>query len=133
MVNNQTKNRITVEKDYYDNDLNILCNEGQIHQAFLNIIVNAIHSIENKGSIKISTRKLDNQVSVIITDTGTGISRENLLRITDTFFTTKPAGKGTGLGLSITYNIISEHNGSIQFESELNLGTTVKVTLPFHL
>ncbi len=132
MVNNQTKNRITVEKDYYYNDLNILCNEGQIHQAFLNIIVNAIHSVENKGLIKISTQKLDNQVCVIISDTGTGISKENLLRITDPFFTTKPAGKGTGLGLSITYNIISEHNGSIQFESELNLGTTVKVILPFN-
>jgi len=132
MVNNQTKNRITIEKDYYVNDLNILCNEGQIHQAFLNIIVNAIHSIENKGSIKISTQELNNQACVIISDTGTGISKENILRITDPFFTTKPAGKGTGLGLSITYNIISEHNGSIQFESELNLGTTVKVTLPFN-
>lgn len=132
MVNNQTKNRITVEKDYYGNDLNILCNEGQIHQAFLNIIVNAIHSIENKGSLKISTQELNNQVCVIISDTGSGISKENLTRITDPFFTTKPAGKGTGLGLSITYNIISEHNGNIEFESELNLGTTVKITLPFN-
>jgi PAS domain S-box-containing protein len=132
MVNNQVKNRISIEKNYYNKDLNIICNEGQIHQAFLNIIVNAIHSIENKGSIKISTQELNNQVCVTITDTGSGISKKDIVRITDPFFTTKPAGKGTGLGLSITYNIISEHNGSIQFESELNLGTTVKVILPFN-
>lgn len=130
MVNSQTKNRITVEKEYYASDLNILCNEGQIHQAFLNIIVNAIHSIESKGSLKVSTKHQGSSVCITVADSGCGISKENLLRITDPFFTTKPAGKGTGLGLSITYNIISEHNGTIEFESELNLGTTVKVILP---
>ncbi|HNV52936.1 MAG TPA: PAS domain S-box protein, partial [Tenuifilaceae bacterium] len=133
MVNSQTKNRITVEKDYCGSDLNILCNEGQIHQAFLNIIVNAIHSIEDKGTIRIATQMLSNHVGITISDTGCGISDENLSRITDPFFTTKPAGKGTGLGLSITYNIILEHNGSIEFKSEQNLGTTVKVNLPYNI
>lgn len=130
MVYNQTKNKIDIEKNYCCNDIHVQCNEGQIHQAFLNIIINAIHAIEDKGFIRIETSLESNRLTVKFSDNGCGISKENLSKITDPFFTTKDPGKGTGLGLSITYNIILEHQGTIEFISEQGFGTTVKVTLP---
>ena len=66
----------------------------------------------------------------MFTDTGEGISPENLKKVTDPFFTTKDPGKGTGLGLYITYNIISDHKGTLNFESELGKGTTVTISIP---
>ena len=133
MVQNQTKNRIEINKEYYQTEALAHCNEGQIHQAFLNIIVNAIHAIENKGTIIIKTRKEDNCISIYFTDNGCGISKQHLAKITDPFFTTKDPGKGTGLGLSITYNIITEHNGTLEFESEFGKGTTAKIKLPINI
>ncbi|MGE0077837.1 MAG: PAS domain S-box protein [Bacteroidales bacterium] len=132
MVQNQTKNRIDIVKEYYNGDAVILCNEGQIHQAFLNIIVNAIQAIENSGTLLIKTSKGNTNFKISVTDNGCGISKKNLARITDPFFTTKDPGKGTGLGLSITYNIILEHNGTIEFESEVKKGTTVNIKLPIN-
>ena len=71
-------------------------------------------------------------MTLTITDTGSGISHENLKRITDPFFTTRDPGKGTGLGLSITYTIIREHDGALEFESALGKGTKAIVTLPIN-
>lgn len=132
MVQNQTKNRIAINKEYYQNEALVNCNEGQIHQAFLNIIVNAIHAIENKGNITIRTLEEDDCISIYFTDNGCGINKQNLAKITDPFFTTKDPGKGTGLGLSITYSIITEHNGTLEFESEIGKGTTAKIKLPIN-
>ncbi len=131
MVNSEVVNRITINKNYCCEELLLLCKEGKIHQAILNILVNAINSIESKGTISITTLQENEMLKLIIADTGCGISKENLNRITDPFFTTKPPGSGTGLGLSITYTIIADHNGYMEFESELNKGTTVTIVLPF--
>jgi signal transduction histidine kinase len=67
---------------------------------------------------------------VIVQDTGTGISGENIRKIYDPFFTTKAAGKGTGLGLSVSYGIIQEHGGSISVESKTGVGTSFRLELP---
>jgi len=107
-----------------------LGNCGQLHQVFINILVNACQAIENKGIITIRTENNNDFASIRITDTGCGISEENLPKITDPFFTTKEPGKGTGLGLSITYNIIQAHGGKINFQSEVGVGTSVLITLP---
>lgn len=127
---NKTKNRIEVEKFYCCDEIIIYCNEGQLQQAFLNIFANAIYAIEGKGKIVVRTDIDENSAQISIVDNGCGISKENLTKITDPFFTTKPPGQGTGLGLSITYSIISEHGGSLEFSSEKGEGTTVKIVLP---
>jgi signal transduction histidine kinase len=82
------------------------------------------------GTITITTAVHKEEVSIVISDTGCGISKENISKVTDPFFTTKDPGKGTGLGLSVSYNIIQAHIGNLSFQSEPNQGTTVKIVLP---
>jgi PAS domain S-box-containing protein len=130
MLNNQIKNRVTIEREFTLEPFTISCNEGKLHQAILNLISNAVQSIENKGTIRIKTRKDNKNIQIIIADSGCGISSDNLSKIRDPFFTTKAPGRGTGLGLSITSNIIEEHDGSLDFESELGKGTKVYINLP---
>ena len=108
----------------------VLGNDGQLHQVFLNIINNAIQAIGTNGEINISNKIVKNTLKILIKDNGTGIAEEYMAKLTDPFFTTKAPGKGTGIGLSISYNIIKSHKGSITFESEVNKGTAVTVSLP---
>jgi signal transduction histidine kinase len=130
MLKSQLKYKVDVQKLYTSKPFTLICNEGKLHQAILNILINAEQSIEDKGSIIITTNLVINRLVITITDTGSGISAENLPRITDPFFTTKDPGKGTGLGLSITYNILQEHKGTLEFESQQGVGTKAIVTLP---
>lgn len=132
MLQNQIKHKIEIKKDYSNKSYSLFGNEGKLHQAFLNVISNAIQAIYKSGIIIIKTNITKNDFKIFVTDNGCGISQENLPKILDPFFTTKEPGKGTGLGLSITYNIIKEHNGEIEFDSKQNEGTTVKITLPIN-
>ena len=132
MLHNQMKNRIEVIKKYNNSNYNLWCNEGRLHQVFLNILSNSIQAIDDKGTITIFTSIKKDYLSIEISDTGCGICNENLSKITDPFFTTKEPGKGTGLGLSITYNIIKEYNGTLEFESEVGVGTKAIITLPIN-
>ncbi|MDF1547887.1 MAG: ATP-binding protein [Bacteroidales bacterium] len=132
MLHNLLKHRITIVKKYTTIPYVVTGNEGRLHQSFLNIVKNSIQAIDDKGQITIET-SLDEEkkeVEIIITDTGKGIKKEHLSKITDAFFTTKDAGSGTGLGLAITYNIIKEHHGDINYFSEMNNGTQVIIYLP---
>ncbi len=130
LLSNQYKDRIEIVKNYCDCASSLYANEGQIHQAFMNILINAIQAISSEGRIAISTFEQVNAFKVTIEDTGCGIDPKNLSRVFDPFFTTKEPGVGTGLGLSITYNIIKDHNGTISLESEKGKGTKVTVVLP---
>jgi len=111
---------------------------GEINQVILNIIINAVHAIKanseniESGLIEIETDLLDeSHVLLTITDNGCGMDVKTISKIFDPFFTTKEVGLGTGLGLSITYDIITnKHNGIIDVESYINVGTTLKITLP---
>jgi PAS domain S-box-containing protein len=132
ILQNQTKNRIDIEKNYTDVKYGLKGNEGKLHQVVMNILTNAIHAIDTKGEIKIKTYVKDQRFNLQVTDTGCGIKPEHLSKVLDPFFTTKEPGKGTGLGLSIANNILQEHSGSIEFESKLNKGTTVLITLPLN-
>jgi len=130
ILQNRTKNRIAITKNFYPERLLIKGNVGKLHQMFLNIIFNAIQAIEDIGEIEIVTASEEDRIEVKIIDNGCGISEENLMLITDPFFTTKPPGEGTGLGLSITYSIVKDHSGTISFQSEVDVGTTVILCFP---
>ncbi|MEW5949307.1 MAG: ATP-binding protein [Thermodesulfobacteriota bacterium] len=132
IVWNELKYKATVTKDYGDIP-EVCCYPQQVNQVFMNILVNAAHAIEERGEIKISTVCLngdESRVEVRISDTGKGIPPENLKKIFNPFFTTKPIGKGTGLGLSMAYSIVKKHDGEIKVESEVGKGTTFIITLP---
>jgi len=105
----------------------------QMQQVFLNIIINAEYFMteaHNRGTLTITTKKNNSNVMISIADDGPGISRENLSRIFNPFFTSKEAGKGTGLGLSICHGIVSEHGGQIYARSQPGKGATIVVELP---
>ncbi|MFT7028728.1 MAG: signal transduction histidine kinase/ligand-binding sensor domain-containing protein [Marinoscillum sp.] len=130
ILKNQIRDGITVFENFSNEDYQIKGNNGQLHQVFLNILTNAIQSIEKQGYLTIHTFKDNHHMVIEITDTGQGIDPKILSKITEPFFTTKAPGKGTGLGLSIAYNIVKDHNGTIEFKSEVDKGTKVIVKFP---
>lgn len=114
-----------------DNEIpEIYCDSNQLKQVFLNYIKNAIEACSNGGQIDITVKKDDRGVLIDINDNGSGISKENLKRIGTPFYTTK--ANGTGLGLMISQRIISNHKGTVLFNSEEGEGTTVSIKLPYH-
>ena len=129
IVANELKYKTEVKKDYGHVPA-IVCNPQKISQVFVNLLMNAVQSIENKGVITIRTYTKNNHVGIDITDTGRGISPENVTKIFDPFFTTKPVWAGVGLGLSVGYDIVRKHGGSMTFHSKLGQGTTFTVRLP---
>jgi len=114
----------------------------QIKQVIMNMVVNAQHAVEEKGSIAVSTRRVMRphpdmetpvpMVEVAIVDTGCGIPDNNLRRIFDPFFTSKDVGKGTGLGLSVSHGIVEAHGGLIEVQSKVGEGSTFRVLLPLN-
>ena len=111
----------------------LLVDPHQVQQVFLNIVNNARQAVEAfrpHGTIRISTGTTGQRVWIRFQDDGPGISAENLAKIFNPFFTTKPVGKGTGLGLSLSYGIIQEHGGSITAESKAGQGTSFIIDLP---
>ncbi|MBI2454661.1 MAG: GAF domain-containing protein [candidate division NC10 bacterium] len=111
-----------------------------LQQVFLNLLTNALDAIEGGGEVRIAARHRRDPggrgpgrawLDVMVSDTGTGISAEDLARVFDPFFTTKEVGKGTGLGLAICQSIIEQHRGTIEVQSEgPGKGTVVTVSLP---
>ena len=90
-----------------------------------------LHAIgPERGTITIRTGAEGSNVWFEVADTGSGINKDNLARIFDPFYTTKPVGKGTGLGLSLSYGIVQKHHGRIDVSTEVGAGTTFRVTLP---
>jgi two-component system, NtrC family, sensor kinase len=129
IVWNEIKYKAVVEKDFGDIPL-LLCYPQRLDQVFLNILINAAHAIAANGTIRIQTRHVSGRIEITISDNGCGIPEENLARIFDPFFTTKAVGKGTGLGLHLAYNIISDHNGTIEVKSRVGEGTSFIIRLP---
>jgi PAS domain S-box-containing protein len=129
IVWNELKYKATVTKDYGDLP-QVQCYPQQISQVFMNLLINAAQAIEKQGEIRIATRAVDGQVEVAISDTGSGIPKENLSKIFDPFFTTREVGKGTGLGLNVAYNIVKKHKGTIDVDSQVRKGTTFIIRIP---
>jgi two-component system, NtrC family, sensor kinase len=129
IVNNEIKYKANVVKAYGDIPA-VECLPSQLNQVFMNLLVNAAHAIDERGTITIRTGCEGDEVWVDIADTGHGIPPENLKKIFDPFFTTKPVGKGTGLGLSLAYGIVQKHHGRMEVQSEVGKGSTFRVSLP---
>ncbi|MBN2355813.1 response regulator [candidate division KSB1 bacterium] len=114
----------------------VLANQDDLGRLFSNLISNAIKYTPEKGSVQVSVRQAEGQLMVEITDTGIGLSEEDLQKIFGEFFRAKNAVQrkisGTGLGLSICKRIIEDHNGYIQVESKLDVGSRFRVILPVH-
>ena len=128
------KQGVKIEKDYDNNLPLIKGDESQLRQVVLNMVTNARDAISGEGTLRITTRRNDTEkgqfVEMAFSDTGNGISKEDIGKIFDPFFTTKRPGRGVGLGLSITHTIVKNHNGEILVDSELGKGTTFTIRLP---
>ncbi|HDY74505.1 MAG TPA: hypothetical protein ENH51_05290 [Euryarchaeota archaeon] len=109
---------------------NIMGDDKQLKQVFANILINAAQAMPNGGKLTVKTGVEDRFAIVSFSDTGVGISEENLRHIFDPFFTTKEVGSGTGLGLSLAYGIVKVQGGDITVESKLGSGTTFTVHMP---
>ncbi len=135
---------IEITTDLQENISPILGDQGQLHQALLNLALNARDAMPNGGKLIFKTELVSkviiaskfqkasatSYIAISISDTGIGIPQEMLQRIFEPFFTTKEKGKGTGLGLSVVYGVVSGLNGFIDVQSTVGKGTTFTIFLP---
>ena len=120
---------IEAKKDFQPGIPLVRVDPEQLQQTFLNLFTNACDAMPSGGTLTLRVHGGTNVVIEII-DNGTGIAAEDLSRVMESFFTTKPWGKGTGLGLPICRRIVEAHGGSLSIESEPGQGTTVRIVLP---
>ena len=133
MVSNEIKHRCRLVREYGEISP-VMANDGRLSQVFLNLLLNAVHAM-NEGEvegneIRLRTWQEGGQVLAEVRDTGKGISEEHLSSLFDPFFTTKEAGVGTGLGLPISKSIIESYGGCIEVSSEVGKGTRFRISLP---
>ncbi|HAZ64401.1 MAG TPA: hypothetical protein DCZ72_12450 [Armatimonadetes bacterium] len=109
----------------------VRCRPETVKQALLNLFVNAAQAMPDGGRLTVATAgEQTDYPSLLVTDTGPGIAPEDLNRVFNPFFTTKPPGEGTGLGLGIARSGLEADGGLLEVESELGVGTTFRVSLP---
>jgi signal transduction histidine kinase len=102
----------------------------QIHQVLLNLLLNAVQAMDGEGTVKVHIGSRHDCACVAVTDTGRGISEQQLTQIFRPFYTTR--GNGTGLGLSLARRIVEEHHGRINVTSSVGKGSRFEVLLPFN-
>jgi len=132
LVENQARfQNIKIVKEFKTGIPMLFVDGDQIQQVFMNIIINAADAMSGDGgTLTIKTNNKDGAAEVSFTDTGCGMTKENLSKLFAPFFTTKEIGKGTGLGLAISYGIIQSHGGDIEVESQVGKGSTFRIKLP---
>lgn len=123
------KSNIAFANDVSD-DLRIIVDLHDFQQMLLNLMINAVQAMHDGGRLSIGGRRDNGAVKIDIIDTGTGITPENVGKIFDPFFSTKPTGEGTGLGLWLTYGIMKNYNGEITVESEVGKGSRFTMSFP---
>ncbi len=131
MLRSKLKTGITLVRSYAESLPKIMAYGGELNQVWTNIIANAIDAMDGEGTLKISTKQVDDWIYVEIEDSGPGIPEDVRQKLFSPFFTTKPMGKGTGLGLNISFNIIQKHKGSIDVSSKPGQ-TCFSVRLPIN-
>jgi two-component system NtrC family sensor kinase len=122
---------ISFKTDFSAVNDRVICSPNQIKQACVALVVNATEAVHEQGEIVIRTTNPDKEhVTIMVTDNGTGISKENLPHIFEPFFSTKRDTSGIGLGLSIVHGIVENHKGRIEVKSEPGQGTSIEIVLP---
>ena len=126
---------IKVQVEHTLTDRKMEVDRDQISQVLVNLLTNAVDAMPKGGDLEICTAENNGKIEITVTDSGTGINKENLSKIFEPFYTTKDIGKGTGLGLSVTYGIVKMHQGDIHVQSNTDFRkgptyTTFTVTLP---
>ncbi|MBN1662207.1 MAG: cache domain-containing protein [Deltaproteobacteria bacterium] len=122
---------IEIKTELADNLPDVIGDMSRLEEVFLNLFINAADAMDEKGQLTITTKlNANNEVVILVSDTGTGIKKEDMPRIFEPFFTTKDPGKGTGLGLALAYGVIRNHKGTINIETEAGKGTTFIISLP---
>jgi two-component system, NtrC family, sensor kinase len=130
LLGHEFKHGIELKRQYGQIKL-INGNAGELSQVFMNIMINAVQAMEEKGTLTVTTDSDDKFISVKIEDTGSGINPDNIEHLFEPFFTTKDVGSGTGLGLAIVYGIVKSHGGDIKVNSVPEKGTTMEILLPY--
>lgn len=121
--------RIKIEKVFAEEETVIMLNEEMFKIAILNLVTNAIEAMEEgKGILRITTRRFEQDVQVLVADNGSGISEENMAQIFEPYFTGKKSGMG--IGLASTLNIVQSHKGRIDVQSEIGSGTVFTLSFP---
>jgi len=128
MDNELQQKRIRAVTDLSPDLPDVMVDDCQMQQVFLNLFQNSVRAIADGGELQIGTANDDKFVLIDVTDTGTGISKDAMKRIFDPFFTTNE--QGFGIGLSVVKQIVEAHNGAIDVKSQLNVGTTFSISLP---
>lgn len=108
----------------------ITADATQLQQVLVNLAVNSLQATASGGSLTVETFADDSQVSLVVEDTGTGMTEEVKARLFTPFFTTKEVGQGTGLGLAVVHGIVTSHGGAINVESKIGQGTRFEINLP---
>ena len=103
---------------------------AQLEQALLNLVSNAVDAMPSGGRLRLAARPHPAGVELVVADSGGGIAAEELSKVFDPLYTTKPPGKGTGLGLPILREVVEAHGGTVRLESRPGEGTTALVCLP---
>jgi two-component system NtrC family sensor kinase len=120
---------LTIDADI-EEDIEMQGDPNQLQQVFVNVILNAIHASYPGGTIKVKVCRQADKALIEIGDQGKGISEQEVPRVFNPFYSTKPEGQGTGLGLAVSYGIVNKHGGTISIESKENKGTCVRMVLP---
>ncbi len=132
LANHSDFRDMNISLDLYDETpMPLIGSEQELSQVFVNLLINACHACDKKGTILVRTRKpSDAHILIEVEDNGKGIRKRDMAKIFDPFFTTKPVGQGTGLGLSVGYGIIKRHQGCIDVKNNPGKGCMFSITLP---
>jgi signal transduction histidine kinase len=130
IYHNQIKQGTELVREYDSDISDIYCYPDELNQVWTNLIHNALQAMDFKGTLTVGIKQDSDYQIVSIKDSGSGIPDEIKDKIFDAFFTTKPAGVGTGLGLDILKKIVDKHNGKIELDTKVGVGTEFKIFIP---
>lgn len=121
---------IELKTDMDQSQPEIVADRGQLYQVLVNLVVNAIQAMPDGGKLTIKTRKGNDEISLVVEDSGIGMNEAVIEKLFVPFFTTKDVNEGTGLGLSVVHGIVTSHGGTVTVDSEVGVGARFTVRLP---